>query len=189
MEMWGFPGSPGVKHPPGSAGDVGLVPGPGRSHMSGRRSPTLLKPVHLEPVLRNKGSHLEEKPCPTTRSSPCPPQWRERVRSGKDPARPRRNKSQKERRDGCVMRSDSGSRPGVSSAPGVPLTMTGDDFGHHGWDMDAAGIWWVVPRDCRQMPCSTRARPTVTIQPQMSVPGLRNPEQAVGLFPRSHILF
>ena len=87
------------------------------------------------------------------------------------------------------MRSDSGSQPGVSSTPGVHLAMTGDGFGYHGWDTDAAGVWWVVPRDCCQMPCGTRARPTVTIQPQMSVPGLRNPEQAVGLFPRSHILF
>ena len=28
-----FPGSPVVKNPPANAGDTGLIPGPGRSHM------------------------------------------------------------------------------------------------------------------------------------------------------------
>ena len=29
----GFPGGTVVKNPPASAGDMGLIPGPGRSHM------------------------------------------------------------------------------------------------------------------------------------------------------------
>ena len=30
---WGFPGGAVVKNPPANAGDTGLSPGPGRSHM------------------------------------------------------------------------------------------------------------------------------------------------------------
>ena len=36
--------------------------------------PQLLKPMRLEPVLRNKRSHHGEKPCTLTKSSPCSPQ-------------------------------------------------------------------------------------------------------------------
>ena len=31
--FWGFPGGTVVKNPPANAGDTGLSPGPGRSHM------------------------------------------------------------------------------------------------------------------------------------------------------------
>ena len=66
-----------VKNLPASAGDTGSGPGPGRSHMpwsnwacapqllslrSRACGPQLLKPAHLEPVLRNKGGHHNEKP-------------------------------------------------------------------------------------------------------------------------------
>ena len=65
-----------VKNPPANAGDAGSSPGPGRSHLprnnsahapqllslrSRAREPQLLKPVRLEPVLRNKRSHRNEK--------------------------------------------------------------------------------------------------------------------------------
>ena len=30
---WGFPGGAVVKNPPANAGDTGLIPGPGKSHM------------------------------------------------------------------------------------------------------------------------------------------------------------
>ena len=53
----GFPGGAVVKNPPANAGDMGSNPGLGRS-----REPQLLKPVRLEPVLRNKRSHRSEKP-------------------------------------------------------------------------------------------------------------------------------
>ena len=33
QEMWGFPGGSMVKNLPANAGDVGLIPGLGRSHM------------------------------------------------------------------------------------------------------------------------------------------------------------
>ena len=41
------------------------IPDLGRSHMpwsSKARAPQLLKPMHLEPMLCNKGSHCNEKP-------------------------------------------------------------------------------------------------------------------------------
>ena len=73
----GFPGGAVVKNPPANAGDMGSSPGPGRSHVlrsnkarspqllslrSRARKPQLLKPTRLEPVLRNKRSHHNEKP-------------------------------------------------------------------------------------------------------------------------------
>ena len=60
-----FPGGTMVKNPPANAGDTGSSPGLGRSHVpwSGwAREPQLLKPARLEPVLRNKRSHRDEKP-------------------------------------------------------------------------------------------------------------------------------
>ena len=72
-----FPGGAVVKNPPASAGDTGSSSGLGRSHMpqsnyarepqllslrSRTHEPRLLKPVHLEPMLRNKRSHRSEKP-------------------------------------------------------------------------------------------------------------------------------
>ena len=92
--MEDFPGGAVVKNPPANAGDMGLSPGPGRSHRprsNKARAPQLLslcsrahvlqllKPVCLEPVLSNKRSHRNEKPAhcneewpqlATTRESP-----------------------------------------------------------------------------------------------------------------------
>ena len=31
-QLWGFPGGSVVKNPPANAGDVGLIPGPGKIH-------------------------------------------------------------------------------------------------------------------------------------------------------------
>ena len=48
-----------------NAGDMGLIPGLGRSHMlhsNKAREPQPLKPVHLEPVLCNERSDRNEKP-------------------------------------------------------------------------------------------------------------------------------
>ena len=73
----GFPGGAVVKNPPANAGGTGSSPGPGRSHMprsnearapqllslrSRALEPQLLKPARLEPMLRNKRSHCNEKP-------------------------------------------------------------------------------------------------------------------------------
>lgn len=55
-----FRASPGclvVRDPPHAGRDTGSVPDPGRFHLP--RSPQLLKPVHLEPGLRNKRSLAE----------------------------------------------------------------------------------------------------------------------------------
>ena len=63
--LQGFPGGAVFKNLPANAGDTSSSPGPGRSHMprsSEARAPQLLKPVHIEPVLCNKRSHLNEKP-------------------------------------------------------------------------------------------------------------------------------
>ena len=75
--VWDFPGSTVVKNLPANAGDTGSSPGRGRSHMprsnsarvpqllslrSRAREPQLLKPEGLEPMLRNKRSHCNEKP-------------------------------------------------------------------------------------------------------------------------------
>ena len=83
-----FPGGPVVKNLPSNAGDVGLIPGRGTkipqavgqlspwatttvpaSHNYWAREPQLLspratttEPTCLEPVLRNKRSHHNEKP-------------------------------------------------------------------------------------------------------------------------------
>ena len=76
MRVQGFPGGAVVKNPPANAGDMGLSPGPGSSHMprsnearepqllslrSRAREPQLQKPACLEPVLRNKRSHRNEE--------------------------------------------------------------------------------------------------------------------------------
>ena len=37
--MWGFPGGSVVKNPPANAGDVGLIPGSGRSPGEGNGNP------------------------------------------------------------------------------------------------------------------------------------------------------
>ena len=44
-----FPSGPVVGNPPADVGNIGLIPGPGRSHI-----PQLLKPMHLEPLLCNE---------------------------------------------------------------------------------------------------------------------------------------
>ena len=59
-----FPGGPVVKNPPAKAGDMGLIPGPGRPYMlwsNYSRALQLLKPAHLEPVPLNKRSHRSKK--------------------------------------------------------------------------------------------------------------------------------
>ena len=76
LYILGFPGGAVVTNPPANAGDMGLIPGPGRSHMlwsnkarapqllslrPRAREPQLLKTADLEPVLHNKRSHRNEK--------------------------------------------------------------------------------------------------------------------------------
>ena len=66
-----------VKNPPANAGDTGSSPGPGSSHMprsnearapqllslsSRAHAPQLQKLAFLEPLLRNRRSHRNEKP-------------------------------------------------------------------------------------------------------------------------------
>ena len=62
----GFPGGTVVENLPANAGDAGLSPGLGRSHVprsSWAREPQLLSlPARLEPVLRNKRGRDSERP-------------------------------------------------------------------------------------------------------------------------------
>ena len=76
LSPWDFPGGTVVKNLPANAGDTGSIPGLGRSHVpqsnkaraqllslrSRACKPQLLKPMCLEPVLRKKRSHRNEKP-------------------------------------------------------------------------------------------------------------------------------
>ena len=65
MSLGDFPGGAVVKNLPASVGDMGSSPGLGISHMlwsSWACKPQLLKPMRLEPVLRYKRSHCDEKP-------------------------------------------------------------------------------------------------------------------------------
>ena len=93
MDNQGSPGGPVVKNLPCNAGDTGLIPGPGRSHipwgnqapaplnlLSGTQELQLLSPWEATTrtcVLHNKRSHCNEKPIvvcvPQLESSPCSP--------------------------------------------------------------------------------------------------------------------
>ena len=59
-----FPAGAVDKNPPASAQDMCLIPGPGRFHMPQSNEdcvPQIPKPECLEPVLRSKKSHSNEK--------------------------------------------------------------------------------------------------------------------------------
>ena len=75
--VWDFLGGPVAENPPAKAEDTGLISGPGRFHTprgnsayapqllspsSSAHKSQLLKPMHLESTLCNKGSHHNEKP-------------------------------------------------------------------------------------------------------------------------------
>ena len=62
--IWDFPGGTVDKNPPANAGDMGLIPVPGRFHMPwGNQAwvPQLLRPEGLEHMLYKKRSHYNEK--------------------------------------------------------------------------------------------------------------------------------
>ena len=71
--MEDFPGDPVVKNLPANAGDIGVIPGPGRFHNASEQlspcttateptSRNYESPCALEPMLCNKKSHHNEKP-------------------------------------------------------------------------------------------------------------------------------
>ena len=60
---WDFPGGTENKNPPANAGDMGLIPGLGKSHMLwSLLAATTEACVPLEPIICNKRSHGNEKP-------------------------------------------------------------------------------------------------------------------------------
>ena len=80
-----------VKNPPADAGDTDSIPDPGRSHMLQSReacAPPLANPEPdaLEPVLRRKGSPLDEKPVHHNQRAACSPQLETSPHSNEDPA-------------------------------------------------------------------------------------------------------
>ena len=71
--VMGFPGGAVVESLPAGAGDAGLGPGRGGSHMlrSGwAPAPQLLRPARLEPVLRGGRGHRSERPMHCSREWP-----------------------------------------------------------------------------------------------------------------------
>ena len=68
-KCWDFPGGAVVKNPPANAGDTGLIPGPGRSHMpqsNEARAPQLLS-------LCSRGDEPQLlSPCATTTEARAP---------------------------------------------------------------------------------------------------------------------
>ena len=97
-----------------NAGDTGFIPTPSRSHMpwsnwkcmwhsfrAHAREPTshscwacvlqLPKPVSLEPVLRSRESHCQEKPEHHGGVAPAQGNWRKPVRSSEDPVQQKTN--------------------------------------------------------------------------------------------------
>ena len=98
--MEGFPGGSVVKNLPASAGDMGLIPDPGRSHMlqsnkacapqllglcRSAQEPQLLKPHPLKSVLHDR-RHCSENSVHHNWNSPCSPQLEKIPGSNKDPA-------------------------------------------------------------------------------------------------------
>ena len=96
-----------VENLPANAGDMGSSPAPGRSHMprsdwaralqllslrSGARAPQLLKPVRLEPMLRNKRGHRNERAAHSNKEWPSLPTTRESPHRKEDPTQPKINK-------------------------------------------------------------------------------------------------
>ena len=86
--MRGFLGGSVVKSPPASAGDMGSIPDPGRSHMpeSALEAGSLnyWSPRTLEPVLTTRES--------TAMNCTCSPQLEKTLHNKEDPAQPKINK-------------------------------------------------------------------------------------------------
>ena len=83
--IMGFPGGAAVKNPPANAGDTGLSPGPGRSHMlqsNWAREPQLLSLCSRarKPQLLSPHATTTEACMPTARApqQEKPPQWEAR---------------------------------------------------------------------------------------------------------------
>ena len=76
----GFPGGAVVKNPPANAGDTGLSPGLGRSHMprsSWAREPQLLSLRVWSLCLATGGAAIEKGPRTAMKSGPRSPQLEE----------------------------------------------------------------------------------------------------------------
>ena len=120
--VWGTPGGPVVKNLPCNARDMGLIPGPGRSHMpqsnwapcatllslcSRAWDPQLPKPTFRKARAHPQGSHYNKKPAHATKSSPrCIA--REGPHINEDPAQPKWRNRSLQRRRSHVWFCDSG---------------------------------------------------------------------------------
>ena len=105
-----FPGGSVDRNLPDNEGDMGSIPGPGRSHMPQSNEPhaTTTEPVCLKPVLHNERSRCNEKPVRWNRVAPTHPNQRKPVHCREGPAQPKINKyykqegSFKKRSSSCV---------------------------------------------------------------------------------------
>ena len=89
--FWDFPGGAVLESLPATAGDTGSSPGPGRSHVpwsNYARVPRLLslhttttEVADLDPMLRNKRSHRNEKPAHCNEEQPLLAATRESPRT------------------------------------------------------------------------------------------------------------
>ena len=71
--LQGFPGGSVVRNLPTSVGDVGSIPGPGRSHIvwsNSARAPQLLSACYLESLLHNKRNPCSEESM-VHKGNPC----------------------------------------------------------------------------------------------------------------------
>ena len=87
----GFPGDSVVKNPPANTGDMGLIPGLGRSHRlrsNSAHEPELLKYVHLEPCFPGEATAMRS-PHISTRGQALLAASREKPRRNKDSAQPK----------------------------------------------------------------------------------------------------
>ena len=80
-----------VKNPPANTGDMGLIPGLGRSHRlrsNSAHEPELLKYVHLEPCFPGEATAMRS-PHISTRGQALLAASREKPRRNKDSAQPK----------------------------------------------------------------------------------------------------
>jgi hypothetical protein len=93
-----------VKNLPPNVGDMGSIPGPGRSHMPWSNKAQLLSLLALKPVLRN-----EKSLSIAVKSSPTHHNRRKSVHCNKDPAQPKVNHKFKKKKSSNLqqLRVDS----------------------------------------------------------------------------------
>ena len=102
LSLWDFSGGPVVKNLPSNAGDMGLIPGPGRSHMSPDSLADVPQQLSLSAIATETHMPKAHTPCSATRETttvrillpqqrvtPSLCSWRKPAHSNKDPVQPK----------------------------------------------------------------------------------------------------